>query len=532
MPSTRLEWLLVVVSLALASLCVLPLLWLLVLSFGGEGAQRVREVMAQPQTGAVIVRSVLLAAAVALASVCIALPTAWLTHASDMPLRRFFRGATILPLAVPSYVSGFVVVALLSPGSQLAGWLARAGIRLPEVYGPTGVFLALLFMYPLALLPIQASLERMNPRQWEAARSLGSGAVMAWWRVVFPQVRNSALGGGLLVALYVLSDFGAVSLLRFPTLSYAVYQRYRSPFGREESLGYALLLVGLALTFVVIERLLRRRSAPARATTRALWPVIRLGRWRWVAFGWCTLLVVLSAALPVGTILWWLVRGLSNAAPMSWVGSELGTTVMLALSVTALTLLLALAPALLVQGTQRSVGFAARGAAMMGYAMPGIVVALAFVFFGLRGVPSLYQTTWMLLLAYSVRFLPLALQSAMDGVETQPANLHAAARSLGASQLGAWRRVTVPQAGPMLLAGGVAVFVSVMKELPITLLLSPPDTQTLATRVWSWTAEAYLAAAALPALLLVSVAALGLALRPQGRVGRERSSQEATAPLR
>jgi len=505
------------VGLAVALLGVLPLVWLVLLAIDG-GGERALETLRHPQVVPITMRTLVLAVAVALGCVAIALPTAWLTHATDLPGRRLFRGLTVLPLAIPSYVSGYVVVALLGPSGPLRAALGAAGVTLPSVEGPFGIGIALSFLYPLVLLPLQAALEGADPRQYEAARSLGRSPARAFVEVVLPQLRGAMAGGGLLVALYVVGDFGAVSLLRYPTLSYVIYLRYRSPFGRDDAVGFALLLAAVVLVLLVLHRLVEgaSRARESRAMGRA-WPVVSLGAWRWPALLWCSLVSLFGVVVPLGTLVYWIVRGSLAGAALSFPTRELLTTVGLGAVATLVITGLAIFPALLLRSGPRALGRVVQGATAAGYAMPGIVVALALVFFAIRLAEPLYQTFTLLVMAYSVRFLPLASQNVSAAVLAQSRRLDEAARSLGTPARAVARRVTVPAARPALVAGALAVFIAVVKELPVTLLLSPLDTQTLATRVFSQTSEAYFAAAAIPALLLVGASTLALVARPAVR---------------
>lgn len=505
------------VGLTVALLGVLPLLWLVLLAVDG-GGERALETLRHPQVVPITVRTLALALAVAVGCVALALPTAWLTHATDLPGRRLFRGLTVLPLAIPSYVSGYVVVALLGPSGPLRAAFASVGVSLPSVEGPFGIGIALSFLFPLVLLPLQAALEGVDPRHYEAARSLGRSPARAFVEVILPQLRRAMAGGGLLVALYVVGDFGAVSLLRYPTLSYVIYLRYRSPFGRDDAVGFALLLAAVVLVLLVIHRLVDggARARADRAMSRP-WPVVSLGRWRAPALLWCALLVGFGVLVPLGTLGYWIVRGALAGASLSFPASELLTTVGLGVMATLIITGLSIFPALLLRSGPPLLGRVVQGATAAGYALPGIVVALALVFFAIRLVEPLYQTFTLLVLAYTVRFLPLASQSVSAAVLAQSRRLDEAARSLGTPASAVARRVTVPAARPALVAGALAVFIAVVKELPVTLLLSPLDTQTLATRVFSQTSEAYFAAAAIPALLLVGASTLALAARPDVR---------------
>jgi iron(III) transport system permease protein len=149
----------------------------------------------------------------------------------------------------------------------------------------------------------------------------------------------------------------------------------------------------------------------------------------------------------------------------------------------------------------------AERASYTGHALPGVVVALSLVFFALRVVPALYQTYALLLAAYAILFLPDAARAVRATLVTVSIRFEEAARTLGRSQLGAFLAVTVPMLRSGLLAGGALVFLTCMKELPATLILSPIGTETLAVRVWQAAEEGLYADAALPALLLVVLTA-------------------------
>jgi iron(III) transport system permease protein len=152
----------------------------------------------------------------------------------------------------------------------------------------------------------------------------------------------------------------------------------------------------------------------------------------------------------------------------------------------------------------------------LGYGLPGIVIALSFVFLGARYLPSLYQTLPLMVTAYVVRFLPQALGAERSSLLQVSPKLEEVARTLGRSAFGAIRAVTAPLSRPGIAAGAALVFLTVMKELPITLLLRPTGYKTLATSIWTSTGSGNYGQAALPSLLLIrlsSLPTLWLALR-------------------
>ena len=498
------------VLIALA--CLLPIVWLLWIGLG-PGADEVAAVLRRPSTLQVVWRSLWLAAVVGGFAVAVSLPLAWLVHATDLPGRAVWRTLLVLPLAIPSYVTGFVVVGLFDASGPATRVLTQLGLAGFDPWSSGGALLALSFLYPLALLPAQAALQRVGPAQWEAARSLGATPSRAFLTVVLPQLRAALAGGFIVVALYVLSDFGAVSLLRVETLSYGVYQRYRVPTGRMDAVGYALLLAALAVALVLLWQLMRGRihAGSARDAVARPWPVVPLGRWRWPALAFCLVLTAWSLVLPVAVVVFWLVRGLRQGQALDGVVAETAATLVYSGVAALLAVALALVPALLARHGSPRLTRAVRMGAHAGYALPGIVVALALVFFATRWAGALYQTAAMLLFAYLLRFLPLAMQAVTDGVEGTSPRLVEAARCAGCSPQIAWLRVLAPAVLPALLAGFAVVFLSTIKELPATLLLRPLGVETLATRIWSLTSDAWFARAALPVLVML-VLAVGLML--------------------
>jgi iron(III) transport system permease protein len=233
---------------------------------------------------------------------------------------------------------------------------------------------------------------------------------------------------------------------------------------------------------------------------------VALGRWRVPALGFCAVVVTLALAVPLAVLGYWLVRAISLGTPLegAW-GPALNSVVASALAAGAV--LIAAVPVALL--AVRYPSRYSRGLEAVGYAsnaLPGIVIALALVFFAVRYAEPLYQTLALLVFAYVVRFFAQALAAARSAVVRVDPSLEEAARGLGRSPTGAFAAVTAPLLASGLFAGATLVFLSTMKELPATLLLRPIGFDTLATEVWTATSLGAYSQAALPALLLVAAA--------------------------
>lgn len=505
-------WLIVALATAVALLVSLPPVYL-VLRAGGEGADA-WERITDSSTIAAILRTIWLTATVTSSCIVLGVALAWLTARTDLPGRGIWVVLAALPLAVPSFVGGFVVVSALGPRGLLQDLLEPLGVdRLPSLYGFTGSWLTLTFLtYPYVYLPVRAALRRIDPAPEEAARGLGHSALEAFGRVLLPQLRPAIVAGALLVALYSLSEFGAVSLLRYDTLSPLVYIQYTAAFDRGSAAVLALPLLFLAILVLVVEGTTRGRvryhgSSQARPPT-----IARLGRWRWPALGFCASVVAIGVGLPVGVVAYWLVRGLTEGESMSFVRDAVihssYASALAAICATAAAMPIALLSTRhsgWLSGLLEKVTYAV-------FALPAITIALSLVFFAANYTSFIYQTLALLVFAYVVHFLPQAIGACRSSLLQINPNTEEAARGLGLGPLRVFARITVPQIMPGMTTGALLVFLTVMKELPATLLLSPIGFDTLSVQVWSATTEAFFTRAALPALILILVSSIPVGL--------------------
>jgi iron(III) transport system permease protein len=494
----------------------LPLVYLVLRSLE-NGWGEFLEVALRDKTLAVLARSVVLATVVTAASVAVAVPLAWLTARTDLPGRRAWAVLAALPLVIPSYVGGFVLVSMFGPRGLLQDALAPLGIeRLPEIYGLPGAALALtLFSYPYVFLTVRGALRGTDPALEEASRSLGSGGWATFFRVTLPQLRPAIVAGALLVALYSLSDFGAVSLLQFDSFSREIYTQYRSAFDRTPAAILALILVALTAAILVFEARVRGRARYHRSTAGSVRPrngVIALGRWKWPALLFCGVVVLLALVVPVGVLVFWLTRGLASGEPLRLLWGAAFNSVYVSALAAGVAALAAVPVAILAVRHPGRIASLVERLSYLGYALPGIVLALSLVFFGANFAPALYGTLALLVFAYAVHFLPQAVGATRSALLQVRPSVEEAARGLGRGPTGVVATVTAPLASSGILAGAALVFLTTMKELPATLLLSPLGFDTLATSIWTATSEAFFARAAAPALLLIAVSALPMYL--------------------
>jgi len=497
---------------------LLPLAYLTVRVAGGG---RALEILGEDTTWRLVGNTVLLAAGVVAAAVAVGVPLAWLVTRTDLPGRRLWAAAAAVPLVIPSYVAAFCLLGFFGERGLLAEALGVE--RLPDVHGYWGSLVALtLATYPYVFLLAQSALYELDPALEEAARGLGHSTRSVLLRVTGPALRPAAGAGALLVALYTLSDFGVVSLMRYDTLTRAIFVQYKSLFDRAPAATLALLLVSLTAVALVLEYRTRQRGRLYRSGpgARRRQPAVPLGRWTAPALAFCAAVIGLFLVLPAGVLGYWLARGVANRrelrvpwnealGSLSASGLAAGVAVLAALPVAVLAL-----------------RYPSRAARLLerlcyaGNALPGLVVALSLVFFAARYATPVYQTLALLVFAYVVRFFPQGLSGVESALERVSPRYEEAARSLGRGPLATLALVTVPLARSGVLAGAALVFLSAMKELPATLLLRPIGFETLATEIWKLTQVGAYSQAALPALALIAVSGpvlylLSASLRPE-----------------
>lgn len=496
----RAPWWLVAPSVVAAVVAVLPI-WYLIARTGS--VTRLVEVLATPATVALTLRSVALAATVTVLAVVIGVAAAWLVARTDLPGARAWQVAMVLPLAIPSYISAFVWLDI-APG--LAGF-------------PGAVLVLTLTTFPYVFLPAVAALRRIDPAQEEVAASLGMGRWQVARRVTIPQIRTSVAAGALLVALYVLSDFGAVALMRYEVFTWVIYGAYRSGFDPTRAAVLSILLVLLALVLVAAEARVRGRVRTRTGSGVArVGRVVHLRRATVPASAFLAGVILLGVGVPLLAISAWLLEGLGAQADLGQFAPALVATVELSALAAVACLALAVPVGVLAARHPGRLSAALERTTYIGHALPGIVVAIAMVYVGVRLLRPVYQERPLLVLAYVVLFLPLAVATVRASVEHSPVRSEEVARSLGLDRWATLRRVTLPLAAPGLAAGAAMVFLTTMKELPATLLLHPTGTETLATMLWRFMLVSdYSSAAPYAALIVLGAALPAVAL---ARIGR------------
>lgn len=478
-------------AVLVTAVTVLPIVVVLVTALSQGGSEVIAQVV-RPRIGELLRNTVALV--VLATGACAALGTgaAWLVERTRLPGAGWWRAALVAPLAVPAFVNAYAWVSLR-----------------PSMTGLTGaVLITTLSYFPFVFLPVSAALRGLD-RSWEdTARSLGLGPWRAFARIVLPQLRPALLGGCLLVALHLLAEFGVLAMLRFPTFTTAILDQYEAAFDTGTGSMLAVVLIGLCAAVLAVEHLWRGRRGHARIGSGVIRrPEPRpLGWWFTPSLAALTLLVALALGVPAYSLGRWLAAP-TAALDGAGLASALGSTIALAVAAAAASCVAAFPVALLLRQRQTPVTTAIERLCYLTSSLPGVVVGLALVTLAIRWLTGLYQSATLLVVAYTVLFLPRALISIRAALAQAPTPLLEAARALGDSPWRAVRRVVVPLALPGILAGFALVFIATTTELTATLLLAPTGTSTLATGFWEASSTLDYGAAAPYAVTMVILSA-------------------------
>lgn len=463
----------------------------------GMGWPQLVALLWRPRVGELLVSTVLLVLLGVPLTLVIGTGAAWLVERTRIPLRRTLAVLCAVPLAVPAFVSSYAWGSLVPGLGGLGG----------------GLLIAVLAYSPLVFLPVLAALRGLDPAWEEAARSLGLGSWRVFFRVVLPQLRLAMLGGGLVVGLHLLAEYGAFAFIRFDTFTTAIVVAYQSTFAGPAAAALGIVLTGLCAILLLSDVALPGRARYARVGAGAARRPRPVGvRPAALIAAVALLLGYVGAAVgvPIGVVVRWLLHGADVDA--SLLGQTIVTTVLLAAAGAVVTVLVALPIAWLSARYPGRLPRALAGTAYLASSLPAIIIALALVTVAIRLVPTVYQTAGVVVAAYAIVFLPRAIVALRAGIAQTPVGLEEAARALGAHPLIARARVTVPLLLPTIAAAAALVALGAAGELTATLLLAPTGTRTVATQFWSAASAIDYAAAAPYALVLILLSAPAVAI--------------------
>jgi iron(III) transport system permease protein len=485
--------------------------------------------------------------------VVVGVATAWCVTLFEFPGRKVLEWALLLPLAVPAYVVAYAYTDWLqfsgpvqSGLRALTGW-GRDDYWFPEIRSLGGAAVVLVcVLYPYVYLITRVAFLEQSRSVSEAGRTLGLSARAAFFRITLPMARPAIAAGTSLALMETLADFGTVSYFGVQTFTTGIFRAWLS---MGEPLAAARLSLGLLLfvaVVVVAERAARgrarfhdsgqRRPRGARRRLR--------GARAAVAFAACALPLCAGFAVPVLLLAR---MSLDSADPQF--GARFARMAMHSATLAAITAVIAVAVALILaygaRVTRSPLAIGANRLAGLGYAMPGAVIAIgvlipvarldhALADAGIATGLVLTGSIAMLVYAYLVRFLGVALNTVEAGLAQVTPHMEDAARSLGMGARETLARVHAPILRSSLVTAALLVFVDVMKELPATFVMRPFDFDTLAVQAYNLASDERLAEASTASLAIVAVGLLPVILAARRLVRGEpvEHGTQGAAPVR
>ena len=526
MPLSRTELIAIALAATTALLVALPVISIAVLALQPE-AELWQHLIAYVLPQAVRDTAALLVG-VGIVALVLGAGTAWLISSHDFPGRALLLWLLPLPLAIPTYLAAYVYVDLFEPLGLAHRTLATV-MPMPDAIKllpamrslPGAIFVIGLVLYPYVYLSARAMFQHRSADFAEAAKVLGASRWTTFRRVSLPMARPALAVGLALVSLETLNDIGASEYLGVRTLTVSVFTTWLNRGSLAGAAQLSLFMLAIVAVLIALERFGRREGHfELSAENPRLMPRTSLTGWRGLlACAACLIPTLLGFAVPFLYLLHQSIRrGLLASETSVW--RDAGHTILLAAIATAVALVLGLIVVVAQRWRASRVTNASFAIAQMGYALPGLVLALGlltpvlFIDNGLNTIARWIGATppglvmvgsgAAVVMAYVIRFLAVPTGFIKAGFERIPIDYDDSARAVGAPVTTSLRVIQLPLLRPALLGAVIVVFVDCLKELPATLLLRPLNVETLATSIYQYASRGSFEEGALAALLIVA----------------------------
>tara|TARA_Y100000748_G_C15500710_1_gene489945 strand:+ start:1166 stop:2797 length:1632 start_codon:yes stop_codon:yes gene_type:complete len=445
---------------------------------------------------------------------------AWLIARTNIAFKPLLQILIPLPLAIPSFIIASTYIIAFRPSGMVYGFLSIFKLNNVLAFeGFFGCFIALvLITFPYVYLPTLARLSMLSTNAEENARMLGHGIFNIFYQITWPQISNAAWAGAVLTLLYVIGDFGVVQLLGYSNLATNIYaNRLASPM---TSFMLSMILAIAAILIVLIERKYFAKGSMFFDAPGGKSKIIDINKYKYFAAAFALFIISISLIVPIIILIEWVYKaaiyeqvGFTTLGSFSF-SEELFEQVSTLLNtffiavVTGVFATITMVP--IAYYVQRHSGFLSNiinGIITSMFAIPGLVIVLASVRFTLHFGPLefLYGTISVMIFAYLITFGAQSLRSIFAGISVLDENLESLAKTLGANTWKNLSRVQLPLLLNPIIAGFGLVILSTLKELPVALLASPVGFKTLATDVWIDYEDAFLGAAAVSSLCLITL---------------------------
>jgi iron(III) transport system permease protein len=529
----------VLVLVIVVAVPILLILWNAFVVDGGLNVAGIIKVLSEPDVFQAVVNSLVIAGAVTVVSTILGVFFAWLVSRTDLPFKETMKLLFLVPFMLPSFIGAIAWKILLSPRAGLVnkGFMSLFGTEqaLFNIYSLTGIIaVESMYLFPFVFIQVSGALERMDPTLEESARISGAGLLTITRRITLPLMLPSIAAGALLVALYSLAHFGVPAVLgteagifNIPTL---IYQKIYASGGRFEAIRAgtilsSILVVSAALILYSQNRILTagRFQVIAGKSVRPM--LLKLRGLKYPLLILSIVYIGITVLLPTITIfLVALLRtyGLSFALEnmtlhnityilftMKLTKDAIWNSFYLSLAAALVTMLVGTLISYVIVKMRVRGKFLLEFLGLLPFSVPGTVIALGVILMwsGQFGV-NLYNTAWIIFVAYIARYMAFALKSTSAALEQVGDSLEEAARACGASHWQAMKDVVLPLIKPGMVAAFFLIFLPALRELTTSVLLYGPRTRTIGVAIYALNEDGetvYAAALSAVALIIIVI---------------------------
>lgn len=465
-------------------------------------------------------------------TILIGASVAWLIAAYDFPLKRFFKWALILPLAIPPYIAAYTYNGIFNYTGIVQTTLRNQfQLDLNQDYFnimnlPGAIFIFTFFLYPYVYMITKAFLQNQSASLVENARLLGRNSFEIFYSVVLPISRGAITGGVSLVLLEVLNDYGVVQYFGIPTFSTAIFQTWFGMNDLNAAIKLAATLMFIVFAILIVEKWLRGRKKYSYATPKIqpLTPLPLYGWKKWSVFAYCAFIFGVGFVIPFVQLIDWVILTYNEVADPFFI-TLIWNSIFVATLGALLIIIFATVVANFSRIHQNIISKATARITILGYSIPGAVIAVSMItvftaldrwlfgFYeaiGLESVLYLSTSLFMLLSSYVVRFLAVgfnAVEAAFDKVGNKYTE---ASRTLGNGLTKTFFKIDFPLIKGAMLSGFILSFIEILKELPITLILRPFNFETLSTKAFQYAGDERIHEASLASVIIILISGIAI----------------------
>jgi len=453
---------------------------------------------------------------------------AYLVSFYNFPGVNFFKWSLILSFAVPAYIYAYSLTAFFENYGTAFSILKNLfgesdyNSHIPKFDGMVGAIISIsssLFGYVYVLT--RTSFHYQSQNLIELGKNLGFSKEKSFFKIILPSARPAIVAGLSLVAMETLSDFGSVSFFGISTFTTGIYNAWISfdDLALANRLSFYLLFFILGL--FILENFSRKKAQYHTSSKGGFKSksVINLSGYKsFLAFSFCMFVFSVSFLFPVLQMLYWTIIFPKHLADLNLIELFLNTIILVILS-SCLLIALAFISNYGNRVSKSKFLEALTTFSISGYAIPGIILAVAFITFiswfdnnildqfELNSIKPIFIGSILgLVLVYFIRFYSLASNGIKSGYLKINYSIDEGAYLLGYSKFKTFKNIHIPYLKNSILLIGILLAIEIIKELPITLIMRPFNFETFATKAYIYASQDLLEAAAAPSLFLIVIA--------------------------